>query len=79
MTNGVVPSGYPVAKKGDKFVPYDDTPTTGNTLYGFSIDDRDISKGDELTAVMWHGRIKVANLPVTFEVPADAGSFVYEN
>lgn len=79
VTNGVVPSGYPVAVEGDKLVPYDGTPTTGNVLYGFSIDDRDISKGDEPTAVMWHGRIKVANLPITFTAPADAGQFTYEN
>ena len=79
VTGGVVPSGYPVARDGDKLVPYDADPTTGNTLYGFSLDDRDISKGDEPTAVVWHGRIKVANLPTVFEAPADAGSFVYEN
>ena len=79
VTGGVVPSGYPVSIEGDKLVPYDPTPTTGNALYGFSIDDRDISKGDEPTAVLWHGRIKVANLPVTFEAPAEPGAFVYEN
>jgi hypothetical protein len=78
VENGVVPSGYPVALDGDLLVPYNPDPTTGNTLYGFSIDDRDISNGDEPTAVMWHGRIKVANLPVTFTAPADAGAFVFE-
>lgn len=79
VSNGVVPSGYPVAREGDKLVPYDATPETGNTLYGFSLDDRDISNGDEPTAVVWHGRIKTANLPVSFTAPADAGAFVYEN
>ena len=76
VTGGIVPSGYPVSIDGDKLVPYD---SAGGALYGFSIDDRDISKGDEPTAVMWHGRIKVANLPVTFEAPAEPGAFVYEN
>lgn len=79
VTDGIVPSGYPVANDEDGFlVPYDDTPTTGNELYGFVIDDRDISRGDEPTAVMWHGRIKVANLPIAFEVPTDRGAFVFE-
>lgn len=79
VTGGVVPSGYPVAKDVDGFlVPYDDTPTTGNTLYGFSIDDRDISNGDETTVVLWHGRVKVDNLPIAFDVPADSGAFVFE-
>lgn len=77
VTGGVVPSGYPVSIEGDKLVPYDSAGSAA--LYGFSIDDRDISKGDEPTAVMWHGRIKVANLPVTFEAPAEPGAFVYEN
>ena len=79
VTNGIVPSGYPVAQEGDLFVPYDPTPTTGNTLYGFSLDDRDTSNGDEPTAIIWHGRIKTANLPVTFTAPDDAGAFVYED
>lgn len=74
VENGVVPSGYPVSRDGDLLVPY----TAEGTLYGFSIDDRDISTGDEPTAVMWHGRIKVANLPVDFTPPADAGAFVFE-
>jgi hypothetical protein len=79
VEDGVVPSGYPIAKGGDLFVPYNPAATGGNTLYGFSIDDRDISNGNETTAVMWHGRIKVANLPITFTPPADAGAFTYEN
>lgn len=79
VENGIVPSGYPVAQDETSglLVPYDPTPTTGNTLYGFSIDDRDISGGDEPTAVMWHGRIKIDNLPVTFTAPTDATAFVW--
>lgn len=69
VENGVVPSGYPVAQDGDLFVPYDPTPTTGNEFYGFSIDNRDITNGDEPTAIMWHGRVIVDNLPVTFTPP----------
>lgn len=77
VENGVVPSGYPIADNGDgTFGPY--TAAEEQTLYGFSIGNRDISNGDEPTAVMWHGRIKVANLPVEFTVPADRGSFVFE-
>lgn len=74
VTNGVVPSGYPVARAGDKLVPYVEGV---NELYGFSIDDRDISRGDETTAVIWHGRIKVDNLPVPFDYPAGT-AFVFE-
>ena len=79
VTDGVVPSGYPVAKDVDGFlVPFDDTPETGNDLYGFSIDDRDISNGDETTVVLWHGRIKVTNLPIEFTAPDGVSSFVFE-
>lgn len=74
VTNGVVPSGYPVARDGDLLVPYAEG---DNALYGFSIDDRDISGGDEPTAVMWHGRIKVDNLPVEFAYPSGT-AFVFE-
>lgn len=77
VENGVVPSGYPLTDLGDgTFGPY--AGTEDQTLYGFSIDNRDITHGDEPTAVMWHGRIKVAFLPVTLTVPADRGAFIYE-
>lgn len=81
VEGGVVPSGYPVAKDEEDFlVPYvaaDGEGAGGNTLHGFSIDDRDISKGDEPTAVLWHGRIIVDRLPVDFEPPTDASAFVW--
>lgn len=77
VENGVVPSGYPLADLGDgTYGPFTDGAT--QTLYGFSLGDRDVTHGDEPTAVIWHGRIKVANLPVTFTVPADRGVFVFE-
>lgn len=80
VTDGVVPSGYPIARLAGKCVPYDSAGIDGSeVLYGFSLDDRSVTNGDEPTAVIWHGRIKVANLPVTFTAPADAGAFVYEN
>ena len=80
VTDGVVPSGYPIARVDGLCVPYDSAGVDGSeVLYGFSLDDRDISKGDEPTAIIWHGRIKTANLPVTFTAPTDAGAFVYEN
>lgn len=77
VTDGVVPSGYPLRDLGDDtYGPFTDGAT--ETLAGFSIGDRDVSHGDEPTAVLWHGRIKTAHLPVAFTTPADRGAFVYE-
>lgn len=73
VENGVVPSGYPVMRAGDLLAPWDGE----GDLYGFSIDNRDISTGDEPTAVMWHGRIITEFLPTDFEPPAAPGAFVY--
>ena len=77
VVDGVVPSGYPLVDLGDgTFGPFSDGAT--QTLAGFSIDDRDVSNGDEVTAVLWHGRIKVANLPIAFTAPTAATAFVFE-
>lgn len=73
VTDGVVPSGYPVMEAAGLLVPFDDA--TGD-LRGFSIGDRDISTGDEPTAVLDHGRVIVANLPVAFTAPA-VSAFVF--
>lgn len=74
VTEGVVPSGYPVMDNGDGTLkPYDGA----GALVGFSIDNRDISKGDEPTAVLWHGRIKVKHLPVKFTPPKTPTAFTF--
>ncbi len=74
VVDGVVPSGYPVMDNGDGTLkPWDGV----GALLGFSIDDRDVSKGDEPTAVLWHGRIKTDELPVEFTVPEAATSFTF--
>lgn len=73
VANGVVPSGYPLVELGDgTYGPYVEGTSTGGQLAGFSIGDRDVSTGDEPTAVLWHGRIKLANLPITMTKPAAA-------
>lgn len=84
VEDGVVPSGYPVALVDDVLVPFDaedgeegDGPAA--TLHGFTLYDRDINDGDEPTAVVWHGRVRVANLPVTFDPATASGSaFVFD-
>lgn len=80
VDGGVVPSGYPVALVDDVLVPFDAEGDDGSeVLHGFSLYDRDINDGDEPTAVVWHGRVRVANLPVDFD-PADAAgsAFVFD-
>lgn len=73
VVDGVVPSGYPLVDNGDgTYGPYVEGTSTGGQLAGFSIGDRDVSNGDELTAVLWHGRIKLANLPITMTKPSAA-------
>ena len=78
VTDDIVKSGYPVAIEDGLAVPYDPTPTTGNTLYGFVIGDHDTTNGDTPAAVLERGRIKVAKLPVAFTPPDDPGLFVFE-
>lgn len=73
VVNGVVPSGYPlVSAAGGTYGPYVEGTSTGEDLVGFSIGGRDITDGDETTAVLWHGRIRLANLPITMTKPAAA-------
>lgn len=80
VVDGVVPSGYPVALVDGLYVPFDGEGDGGvEVLAGFSLYDRDITTGDEPTAVVWHGRIRVADLPVDFD-PTDAtgSAFVFD-
>ena len=73
VVNGVVPSGYPLVSAADgTFGPYVEGTSTGDLLVGFSIGHRDTSDGDETTAVLWHGRIRLAKLPITMTKPAAA-------
>lgn len=76
VDNDIVKSGYPVAKNATSGMlePYD----TGDTLYGFVIGDYDISNGDEPVAVLWHGRIITANLPVAFTAPTGPTQFIFD-
>lgn len=77
VTENVVKSGYPIAIEAGLAVPFDPTPTTGNTLYGFVIGDHDITNGDTPAPALERGRVKVAKLPVTFTPPDEAGLFVF--
>jgi hypothetical protein len=80
--NGYIPSGMPVAKVGGVLVPYDATEgtTTGaGILAGFILTDQPLGVAPGATAtedfnapLIDHGRVKVANLPITFVRPAAA-------
>lgn len=76
VTNGIVPSGYPIMLDGaGLYIPF--TGTDGTKLR-FSIDDRDIRNGDETTAVLRHGVIAVSKLPIAFTPPTGASAFVFD-
>lgn len=74
--NGYIPSGLPVAKVGGVLVPYDATEgtTTGNgVLAGFVLTDQPVvGTADFGVPLLDHGRVKVANLPISFTAPAAA-------
>lgn len=75
--NGYIPSGLPVAKVGGVLVPYDATEgtTTGaGILAGFVLFDHWVltTTDDFGVALLDHGRVKVANTPITFVAPAAA-------
>jgi len=76
--NGYIPSGLPVAKVGGVLVPYDATEgtTTGaGILAGFVLTDQKVvgaTTPDFGVPLLDHGRVKVANLPITFVAPAAA-------
>ena len=75
FTEDVVLSGTPLSFVGGKYVPFTDGAT--QTLAGFNLYGRDVSNGDEPCAVLDHGRVHVASLPVAFTPPADAGLFIF--
>lgn len=76
--NGYIPSGLPVALVGGVLVPYDATEgtTTGaGILAGFVLTDQKVigpTTPDFGVPLLDHGRVKVANLPITFVAPAAA-------
>jgi len=74
--NGYIPSGLPVAKVSGVLVPYDATEgtTTGaGILAGFVLFDHHVvGTADFGVALFDHGRVVVANTPITFVAPAAA-------
>lgn len=82
--NGYIPSGMPVAKVGGVLVPYDATEgtvTNAGILAGFVLTDIPLkvtpgttapATEDQNVPLLDHGRVKVANLPITFVAPAAA-------
>lgn len=72
---GVVPSGQTLALVANKAVPFDPASTTGaQNFLGVLTVARDVSEGDELGPVMWHGLIHSTYLPATSKVPAAAAA-----
>lgn len=64
---GVIPSGLPLGKSGNKVVLWDGTAP----LVGFLFDARPTDGTTPIPVpVLDHGRIKTANLPVAFTAPA---------
>lgn len=81
---GYIPSGMPVAKVGGVLVPYDATEGTvtgAGILAGFVLTDTVLhvvpgatapATEDDNVPLLDTGRVKVANLPITFVAPAAA-------
>ena len=74
--DGYIVSGTPVAKVGGALVPYDATEGTvtgAGILAGFVLfDQKVVGTTDFAVPLIDHGRVKVANVPVTFVKPAAA-------
>lgn len=74
--NGYIPSGLPVAKVGGVLVPYDATEgtvTAAGILAGFVLTDHKVDGTADFGVPLYdHGRVKVANLPISFTAPAAA-------
>lgn len=74
--NGYIPSGLPVAKVSGVLVPYDATEgtTTGaGILAGFVLTDQPVvGTADFGVPLLDHGRVKTANLPISFTAPTAA-------
>lgn len=74
--NGYIPSGLPVAKVGGVLVPYDateGTTTAAGVLAGFVLTDQPVvGTTDFGVPLIDHGRVKTANLPISFTAPTAA-------
>lgn len=74
--DGYIRAGTPVAKVGGVLIPYDATEavTTGaGVLAGFVLTDQPVVGTDNFAVpVLDHGRVRTANLPITFTVPTAA-------
>lgn len=76
--DGIVPLGQTVALVNDKLVPFDADGTDGAEVFlGVLAATRDVSDGDEIAPVVWHGLIHTAYLPTTSTVPADGGQITF--
>lgn len=66
--DGYVRSGQPLAIVGGLAVPYNSAGADGSqVLAGFLLADASMAGTEDVpAALLWHGRIIVANLPVTF-------------
>jgi len=74
--DGYIRSGTPVAKVAGALVPYDATDGTvtgAGILAGFVLTDQKVvGTADFAVPLFDHGRVKTANLPITFVKPAAA-------
>lgn len=76
--DGIVPLGQTVALVNDKLVPFSADGTDGSEVFlGVVAATRDVSDGDEIAPVVWHGLIHAAYLPATSTVPADGGQITF--
>lgn len=71
-SKGKVPSGYPVAEKGGKLVPYKKGGSGGEeVLVGHLLTDQDARYGDVAAPVFYHGSVFTAKVPLeSFAAPA---------
>lgn len=76
--DGVVPMGQTVALVNDKIVPFNAEGTDGSEVFlGLTAATRDVSDGDEIAPVVWHGLIHSAYLPATSVIPAAGGQITF--
>lgn len=76
--DGIVPMGQTVALVNDKLVPFAAAGADGSEVFlGVLAATRDVSDGDEIAPVAWHGLIHSTYLPATSEVPADGGQITF--
>lgn len=75
---GIVPLGQTVALVNDKLVPFDPNGSGGAEVFlGLTAGTRDVSDGDEIAPIVWHGLIYTDHLPTTSKIPADGGQITF--